>query len=150
MREYLFGWWMAFCAVIFLLLFSQLEVAARIQGTIWPVVTPLVVSSVEPVQIDGTTGTRLRGVATIQRKGCDFRGVDWDLTDGKKSARVVAYFSDAAEIRTDGVQEWEALMIGVPPSRIGETVGHVRHKCGASPVETPFFNAESLVEEAVK
>lgn len=150
MPRYVFGWWMTLGALAWLALFSHTEVAARLNGLVWPVVTPLVVSSAEPVKIDGIDGTRLRGAATIKRKGCDFRGVDWDLTDGDNNARVIAYFADEAELRGDGVQQWEALMIGVPPERIGETVGRVQHKCGAFPVETPFFNAESLVEGAIQ
>lgn len=144
MRNIVFGWWMAVGAAAWLALFSQTDVAAKIHGLLRPVTTPLVVSDIAPVTVNGAPGTRLSGVATIKRGECNYRGVDWDLANGEGSARVTAYFADPAEVRGAGLQRWEALMVGVAPSEVGDTVGRVQHRCGAFPVSTPFFDAASL------
>ena len=133
------GWPACILSLLWLMLFSQTDMAATVHGWLMPVTTPIQVTSVEPATINGIAGSRIKGFATIERASCDYIYVTWELAGGDKSAAVTAFFADKAQIRGEGRSTWEALMVGVTPDRLIETRGTVRHECGRFPVSTPFF-----------
>lgn len=130
--------WLAF--------FSQTDLAATLQGRYMPVVGQLQVTSVKTgyrTRIDGTRGapvTILKGEAIIYRAECDYDGLDWKLIgENGKTVPVRAEFEDETQVREKGLQKWEALVIGVRPDKVLQTVGFAKHNCGPIPVRSPFF-----------
>lgn len=145
MRRAALSWPMTFLSLAWLALFSQTEIAADFHGSIYPVVSPVQVTSVEPVTINGIQGSRISGYATIERGQCDYMNIEWTLDGRQRSVAVTAFFADAANVRGPGRQEWQALMVGVPPYKLSQTSGDVRHRCGMFPVSTPFFRPDDAI-----
>ena len=138
-KRALVGWPIFILSALWLVWFSQTDIAAELHGRIHPVVTPLTVTSVEPATIQGAPAVRIEGFATIERESCDYISVGWYLNGSTRRVSVPAFFSDPAQVRESGRSEWSALMVGVTPEQLGDTRGNVRHECGRFPVLTPFF-----------
>lgn len=140
-----FGWPACVLSIMWLSLFVQTDMAARLQGWVWPVVSPITVTKVEPVTVNRTPGSRITGYADIERGQCDYIDVSFELQGSDKSVNVTAFFASPAKIRGEGTQKWQALMVGVPPSKLDETHGEVRHECGIFPVVSPFFVPDASI-----
>lgn len=135
--SHLISWPVTVGSAAWLGLFAQTDMAAHLHGHIWPVVTPLTVDSVEPVTVRGRPGSRISGTVVIERAQCDYIDVSFRLVGSGRSVNVAAFFMENA-------QQWEALMVGIPPNRLSDTRGEVRHECGVFPVLSPFYLPDSL------
>lgn len=144
------SWPLCIISMMWLSLFVQTDYFAKLHGMAWPVVTPITVTSVESETVNGHPGSRVQGMATIQREQCDYIDVSFRLQGSDREVSVAAFFADPARVREGGKQSWEALMVGVPPHRLSRTIGEVRHECGIFPVVSPFFVPdESIVPTSV-
>lgn len=141
----LFSWPAFIASLAVMYVVSQTDTAARLHGAMFPVVTPFQVTSIRPSEIPGAAGEMgrpasiLSGYATIEREECDYVGLRWQLNGNQKSVDVTAFFSDPASVRTNGVQEWKALVVGVTPKQLGNTTAYAKHTCGMFPVSSPFY-----------
>lgn len=138
-KRIVFSWPMVILSLMWLSLFMQTDMAARWHGRLMPVTGPIQVTEVTPAMVQGVAGTRIRGVAKLNRAECDYINVEWQLNGDSKSVSVTAFFMDKPQVRKEGMQEWEALMVGIPPNKLKDTTGTVIHECGRFPVMTPFF-----------
>lgn len=141
---HLISWPITIASAAWLGLFAQTDMAAHLHGYVWPVVTPLTVDSVEPAMVRGVPGSRISGTAMIERAQCDYIDVSFRLVGSDRSVNVAAFFMDRPAVREPGGQQWEALMVGVPPHRLADTRGEVRHECGVFPVVSPFYLPDSF------
>ena len=137
-----FSWTACILSLLWLMWFSQTDIAAELHGRINPVVTPLTITSIEPSQINSTPATRIQGFATIERESCDYLAVEWWLDGDRRSITVPAFFADPPQVRSAGRTRWDALMVGVTPEMLADTRGNVRHECGQFPVITPFYTPD--------
>lgn len=150
LRFLFFSWPMVAGSLLVLWLFAQSTTGAQLYGRFYPVTTPLQVTSVVPADVSGAPGSRIAGTATLNREQCDYLDIQWTLHGDAKNVRATAFFADEAQVRRAGVQQWEALLVGVPPHKLKETTGDVVHRCGLFPVMTPFFRPDqSILPEAV-
>lgn len=136
--------WVAFTiALIWLALFVNSEPAARLQGEIWPVVTPLQVDTVSPfAMLDGTPATRISGTA-VKLRDCNFRTTRWYIEDADgRDTRVNAYFLDPPLIRQPGVLTWDALIVGVTPEMLSTSRAEVHHECQRLPVVSFYYRGD--------
>lgn len=141
-RYFLFSWPAFFIAAGVLWMFSQSQTGAEMYGRFNPVVSPLQVTSVEPAIVAGAPGSRISGTATIRRDTCDYLEIEWYLHGQSRSVKTTAFFADPADVRAAGTARWEALLVGVPPERLQDTTGDVRHQCGIFPISTPFYRPD--------
>ena len=136
-----FSWWLCLGSLLWLALFSQTDIFARWYGGINPVVTPLNVNEVEAIEVDGQPGSRLSGTAFIKRQ-CDYVGLNWSYQGDSRGVKVDAFFRDPVTIRSDGLSEWQALIVGIPPEKLPDTTGRALHRCGNIPISTLFFDPD--------
>lgn len=145
MRWLLLSWPSFAGALVVLWLFSQSDHGAALYGRLNPVTSPLQVTNVEPASVNGAPGSRISGTAVIHRDTCDYLDVEWELHGDRRSVRATAFFADEARVREAGVQRWEALLVGVPPHKLRDTTGDVRHQCGMFPVMSPFYRPDESI-----
>ena len=136
------SWPAFFLALGWLGLFSQTDTAARLHGSLLPVVTEMQIESLTETEYLDRPATIVSGSA-VKNRECSFRGVEWALEgQAGMDVKVDAFFKDAPMIRGEGVQHWQALIVGVPPDQLPDTRGVVRHECGRFPAITSLYSGE--------
>jgi hypothetical protein len=143
-EKFAFSWKTFIVSLMCLGVFSQTETAARAYGLIDPAVTPIQVTSIQSIQLPSLSGiprtaSIISGEADILREECDYIDLTWKLSGGEKSIEVEAFFEDPPEVRTKGRQYWRALVVNVPPDQLYQTKGYANHRCGAFPIQSPFY-----------
>lgn len=145
-RGWLTSWYAAALALGWLTLFVQTDTAAKLQGTIAPVVTTFQIDHIEPTVIGGEIpASRLSGTA-VKLRDCTYTDVQWYLTDdtGRRTP-VKAFFLEPPRVNAPGVIRWEALIVGVIPEAIPQTNAVVRHDCSNWPVISQYFDGSALL-----
>ena len=140
-RRVYMSWFAMLLAVGWLWIFSQGDISAKIHGIAFPVVSNLVVESITPIALEGQPAVKLSGSATKFRE-CDFNGITWSIDGVKTSGTVRAFFRDAPQGRSEGVQHWSAIIVGVTVDRLSLTSSVVHHTCNGFPVNSTFFKGD--------
>lgn len=111
---------------------------ARQIGKVFPVVTPITVTSTAATSVGGADETVISGWAIKHYGRCKFQGVFFYA--GKLGGvPVAAVFNDPPKVRSGGRQEWDGLMVAVPENGLWLLEGEVLHSCFGVNVRSPFF-----------
>lgn len=135
----LLSWTAFFIYVGWLVLFSQTDIAARLNGNLFPVMTTLQIENMEQIEYRGLPATRIKGNA-VKLRQCSPIQMSWYL-HGEDGIRVPVegFFEDAPETRTSGLQQWSGIVVGIDVERLNRVSSTVRHECGSFPVITEFY-----------
>ncbi len=137
-------WSAALASALALTLLANTQVAAELHGRIWPVVTPLTVTSITPTYrhvADGVPpmlSTRIAGDAVILRE-CDNPRVKWELQGVTKTYDLKVENGDPPQDRKLGPSHWESIIVGIAPDHLYQTRGYAEHSCDGLPVKSPFY-----------
>lgn len=109
-------------------------IAGRIEGTFFPVVTPLQITSVKESEF----GSVIDGNFTKIRD-CDFVNIVLRLKDGSKSTSLFSLVK-VQEAREIGEHKMENLFVNTTPDNVDNTEGYIIHNChSAYTTESAFL-----------
>jgi len=133
------GWWLplVLSAGMAASWANQTEWCQRLMGRMFPVVTLLTVTHAEPVLIDGEEGVKLSGWAT-KNYNAAYKGVYFNLVS-PYGVPLTARFSDKPKNNAAGILHWDMLVVGIPPDRIYEAYGEVKHSFYGLMIRSPFY-----------
>lgn len=121
---------------------DQLPAIQRAIGSLFPVVSPLEITSIEPVEFNNTNGSKLSGHAT-KRLDCTYEGLEWRLVS-PYGVPIAVQFLEPPHVNAPGEIFWSGLLVGIEPSRINETYAEVIHTCHGVTIRTHFFAGQVL------
>lgn len=132
------GWsrvdrWAAYLTFFGLVLLFMSPRLGEIEGRLFPVVSKFEVTDVQPV---AQFKTQIRGSFSIDRPGCDFRGVDWFVVGPYREALTGIEFGEGPKVRSGGFQEFGPWFVFFSVEQLKRTRAAVRHQCPGRPWET--------------
>lgn len=141
-RKMITGWFLplALSGALLLNYLFNAEWFQRQLGTVFPVVSSLEITSVEPTDVDGVEGVKITGDAT-KLHNCTYEGIDWYL-GSPYGVPITAKFLDSPKQNQKGRIHWTNLLVGITPERLSETYGEVIHSCYGVVIRTPFYVTE--------
>ena len=133
------GWWLPLLLSSGMALSwaNQTEWCQRLIGKAFPVVTLLTVTHAEPMLVDGQEGVQLSGWAE-KNFNAVYQGVYFNLAS-PFGVPLTARFLDKPKNNAAGILEWDMLVVGIPPDRISEAYGEVKHSFYGLMIRSPFY-----------
>lgn len=130
----------AWSGIIFILALLLSGKTAHVIGTLFPVVTPLEITSITKTNLPGFPSSIITGTSTKLRD-CDQRDMFWFISEGENEGSVFSTFLDRPESRSTGPMTFKGIVVGLPPERIKFARAEVVHDCfgGNVRVVSQFF-----------
>lgn len=124
---------MGFAVFAAMLVHFGKEPIGAFEGARFPVVEEFDVLRIEPASM---IDTRASGQMNIVRDACDFRGVEWVLSNGQREVWLDVVFEEGIKARPGGWQGWGPWRIGVQFEAFSRTRVYSLHQCPWRPWET--------------
>lgn len=102
----------------------------RWEGNRFPVVKDF---RFEVENLDDDGMVVVKGDFDLIRDKCEFKGVNWKISNGSRKVDVPIEFRNGAKIRHKGLNKFSNWALDIPPQLLGESVVVVRHQCPYTP-----------------